>query len=126
MNEFNTTACESAVLVIDARQVIEDLQIDEAGYLELVGVFLDEVPTIREAIARALERGREPLTRVSHELGTTLGVVGATRGMHLARGIERALRAGEPVDLNAAAAAMLRELEAVAHVLRSGPSSTVP
>jgi HPt (histidine-containing phosphotransfer) domain-containing protein len=123
MNEFNTTACESAVLVIDARQVIEDLQIDEAGYLELVGVFLDEVATIREAIARALERGREPLTRVSHELGTTLGVMGATRGMRVARDIERALRAGEPVDLSAAAAAMLHELEAVVQTLRSQPAA---
>lgn len=126
MNEFNATAAQSAVLVIDVRQVIEDLQIDEAGYLDLVGVFLDEVATIREAIARALERGREPFTRVSHELGTTLGVVGATRGMHLARDIERALRAGEPVDLPMAAASLLRELEAVAQILRSGPSSTVP
>ena len=126
MNEFNATAAESAVLVIDVRKVIEDLQIDEAGYLDLVGVFLDEVPTIREAIARALERGREPFTRVSHELGTTLGVMGANRGMRLARDIERALRAGEPVDLNAAAAAMLRELEAVAQTLRSQPSSTAP
>ena len=126
MNEFNATPAESAVMVIDRQQVIEDLQIDEAGYLDLVGVFLDEVPTIREAIARALERGREPLTRVSHELGTTLGVMGATRGMRLARGIEGALRAGEPVDLNAAAAAMLRELEAVAQTLRSQPSSTAP
>jgi HPt (histidine-containing phosphotransfer) domain-containing protein len=123
MNEFNATAAESAVLVIDVRQVIEDLQIDEAGYLDLVEVFLDEVPTIRVAIARALERGREPLTRVSHELGTTLGVMGATRGMRLARDIERALRAGEPVDLSAAAAAMLRELEAVAQTLRSQPAA---
>lgn len=126
MNEFNATAAESAVLVINVRQVIEDLQIDEAGYADLVGVFLDEVPAIRKAIARALERGREPLTRVSHELGTTLGVMGATRGTRLARDIERALRAGEPVDLSAAAAAMLRELEAVAQILRSGPPSTVP
>ena len=126
MNEFNATAAESAVLVIDVRQVIEDLQIDEAGYLDLVEVFLDEVPTIRVAIARALDRGREPLTRVSHELGTTLGVMGATRGMRLARDIERALRAGEPVDLNAAAAAMLRELEAVAQTLRSQPASSAP
>ena len=124
MDEFNATAADSAVLVIDVRQVIEDLQIDEAGYLELVGVFLDEVPTIREAIARALDRGREPFTRVSHELGTTLGVVGAARGMRLARDVERALRAGEPVDLSAAAAAMLRELEAVAQALRSGPAVT--
>jgi HPt (histidine-containing phosphotransfer) domain-containing protein len=125
MNEFNATAAaaESAVLVIDVRQVIEDLQIDEAGYLDLVEVFLDEVPTIRVAIARALDRGREPLTRVSHELGTTLGVMGATRGMRLARDIERALRAGEPVDLSAAAAAMLRELEAVAQTLRSQPAA---
>jgi HPt (histidine-containing phosphotransfer) domain-containing protein len=123
MNEFNAPAAESAVLVIDVRQVIEDLQIDEAGYLDLVEVFLDEVPTIREAIARALERGREPLTRASHELGTTLGVMGATRGMRLARDIERALRAGEPVDLSAAAAAMLRELEAVAQTLRSQPAA---
>ena len=30
MNEPNATAAESAVLVIDVRQVIEDLQIDEA------------------------------------------------------------------------------------------------
>ena len=126
MNEPNATAAESAVLVIDVRQVIEDLQIDEAGYADLVGVFLDEVPTIREAIARALERGREPFTRVSHELGTTLGVMGATRGMRLARDIERALRAGEPVDLNAAAAAMLRELEAVAQALRSQPGLAAP
>ena len=128
MNEFNATAAaaESAVLVIDVRQVIEDLQIDEAGYLDLVEVFLDEVPTIRVAIARALDRGREPLTRVSHELGTTLGVMGATRGMRLARDIERALRAGEPVDLSAAAAAMLRELEAVAQTLRSQPASSAP
>lgn len=126
MNEFNATAAESSVMVIDRQQVIEDLQIDEAGYLELVGVFLDEVPTIREAIARALERGREPFTRVSHELGTTLGVVGAARGMRLARGIECALRAGEPVDLPMAAASMLRELEVVAQILRSGPASTVP
>jgi HPt (histidine-containing phosphotransfer) domain-containing protein len=126
MNELNATAAESAVMVIDRQQVIEDLQIDEAGYLELVGVFLDEVPTIREAIARALERGREPFTRVSHELGTTLGVVGAARGMRLARGIERALRAGEPIDLPMAAASMLRELEVVAQILRSGPASTVP
>jgi HPt (histidine-containing phosphotransfer) domain-containing protein len=126
MNEFNATAAESAVLVIDVRQVIEDLQIDEADYLDLVEVFLDEVPTIRVAIARALDRGREPLTRVSHELGTTLGVMGATRGMRLARDIERALRAGEPVDLNAAAAAMLRELEAVAQTLRSQPASSAP
>ena len=126
MNKHNATAAEAAVLVIDVRQVIEDLQIDEAGYLDLVGVFLDEVPTIRESIARALERGREPLTRVSHELGTTLGVMGATRGMRLARDIEGALRAGEPVDLNAAAAAMLRELEAVVQALRAGPSLTAP
>jgi HPt (histidine-containing phosphotransfer) domain-containing protein len=123
MNEFNAPAAESAVLVIDVRQVIEDLQIDEADYLDLVEVFLDEVPTIRESIARALERGREPLTRVSHELGTTLGVMGATRGMRLARDIERALRAGKPVDLNAAAAAMLRELEAVVQTLRSQPAA---
>ena len=126
MNEPNATAAESAVLVIDVRQVIEDLQIDEAGYADLVGVFLDEVPTIREAIARALERGREPFTRVSHELGTTLGEMGATRGMRLARDIERALRAGEPVDLSAAAAAMLRELEAVAQALRSQPGLAAP
>jgi HPt (histidine-containing phosphotransfer) domain-containing protein len=124
MDEFNATAADTAVMVIDKQQVIEDLQIDEAGYLELVGVFLDEVPTIREAIARALDRGREPFTRVSHELGTTLGVVGAARGMRLARDVERALRAGEPVDLSAAAAAMLRELEAVAQALRSGPAVT--
>jgi HPt (histidine-containing phosphotransfer) domain-containing protein len=123
MDEFNATAADSAVTVIDVRQVIEDLQIDEAGYLDLVEVFLDEVPTIREAIARALERGPEPLTRVSHELGTTLGVMGATRGMRLARDIERALRAGEPVDLSAAAAAMLRELEAVVQTLRSQPAA---
>jgi len=123
MNELNATAAESAVMVIDRQQVIEDLQIDEAGYFDLVEVFLDEVPTIREAIARALERGPEPLTRVSHELGTTLGVVGAARGMRLARSIERALRAGEPIDLSAAAAAMLRELEAVAQTLRSGPAA---
>jgi HPt (histidine-containing phosphotransfer) domain-containing protein len=123
MNEFSATAAESAVMVIDKQQVIEDLQINEAGYLELVGVFLDEVPTIREAIARALERGREPFSRVSHEFGTTLGVVGAARGMRLARDVERALRAGEPVDLSAAAAAMLRELEAVAQTLRSGPAA---
>ena len=123
MNKHNATAAEAAVPVIDVRQVIEDLQIDEAGYLDLVGVFLDEVPTIREAIARALERGREPFSRVSHEFGTTLGVVGAVRGMRLARDVERALRAGEPVDLSAAAAAMLRELEAVAQTLRSGPAA---
>jgi len=123
MDEFNATAADSAVMVIDKQQVIEDLQINEAGYLELVGVFLDEVPTIRQAIARALERGREPFSRVSHEFGTTLGVVGAVRGMRLARDGERALRAGEPVDLSAAAAAMLRELEAVAQTLRSGPAA---
>jgi hypothetical protein len=123
MNEFNATTAESAVMVIDRQQVIEDLKIDEAGYLELVAVFLDEVPTIRESIARAVEHGREPFTCASHELGTTLGVVGAARGMRLARGIERALRAGEPVDLSAAAAAMLRELEAVAQTLRSGPAA---
>jgi hypothetical protein len=46
--------------------------------------------------------------------------------MHLARDIERALRAGEPVDLPMAAASLLRELEAVAQILRSQPSSTVP
>lgn len=126
MNEPNATAAESAVLVIDVRQVIEDLQIDEAGYADLVGVFLDEVPTIRDAIARALERGREPFTRVSHELGTTLGVMGATRGMRLARDIERALRAGETVDLSAAAASLLRELEAVAQALRSQPGLAAP
>ena len=126
MNDFNTRAPDPATMVIDMQQVIEDLQIDEAGYLELVGVFLDEVPTIREAIARALERGREPFIRVSHELGTTLGVVGAVRGQRLARGLERALRAGEPVDLPMAAASMLRELEVVAQILRSGPASTVP
>jgi hypothetical protein len=80
MNEFNAPASDPAAMVIDMQQVIEDLQIDEAGYFELVGVFLDEVPTIRDAIARALERGREPFIRVSHELGTTLGVVGAARG----------------------------------------------
>ena len=126
MNDFNTRAPDPATMVIDMQQVIEDLQIDEAGYLELVGVFLDEVPTIREAIARALERGREPFIRVSHELGTTLGVVGAVRGQRLARGLERALRAGEPVDLSMAAATLLRELEVVAQILRSGPASTVP
>jgi hypothetical protein len=46
--------------------------------------------------------------------------------MRLARDIERALRAGEPVDLSAAAASLLRELEAVAQTLGSGPSSTGP
>ena len=126
MNEANATAAEFAVLLIDRQQVIENLQIDEAGYLDLVEVFLDEVPTIREAIARALDRGREPLTRVSHELGTTLGVIGATRGMRLARDIERALRAGEQVDLSAAAAAMLRELETVAQTLGSQLASSAP
>jgi hypothetical protein len=44
--------------------------------------------------------------------------------MRLARSIEHALRAGEPVDLSAAAAAMLRELEAVVQTLRSGPAVT--
>ena len=78
-----------------------------------------------EAIARALERGREPLMRVSHELGTTLGVVGAARGQRLARGLERALRAGEPVDLPMAAASMLRELEVVVQILSSGPATAV-
>ena len=123
MNDFNAPTPDSAALVIDMQHVIEDLQIDEAAYFELVGVFLDEVPTIREAIARALERGREPLMRVSHELGTTLGVVGAERGQRLARGLERALRAGEPVDLPIAAATLLRELEVVAQILSSGPAS---
>jgi len=124
MNEFNATTAESAVMVIDRQQVIEDLQIDEAGYLELVAVFLDEVPTIRESIARAVEHGREPFTRASHELGTTLGVVGAARGMRLARGIERALRSDEADDLPMAAATLLRELEVVAQILGSGPTST--
>lgn len=126
MNKSTAAAAEPAVMVIDRQQVIEDLQIDAAGYDELVEVFLDEVPTICEAIARALEQGREPFARVTHELGTTLGVVGATRGMRLARGVERALRAGEPVDLSMAAASMLRELDVVAQILRSGPALTVP
>jgi HPt (histidine-containing phosphotransfer) domain-containing protein len=105
--------------VIDMQRVIDDLQIDEAGYLELVAVFLDEAPRIREAMARALEQGREALIRVTHELGTTFGVVGATRGQDLARGLERALRAGEPVDLPTAAASLLRELEATSQTLQS-------
>jgi HPt (histidine-containing phosphotransfer) domain-containing protein len=126
MNDLNTPVPDSAAMVIDMQHVIEDLQIDEAGYFDLVAVFLDEVPTIRESIARALERGREPLMRVSHELGTTLGVVGAARGQRLARELERALRAGEPVDLPMAAASMLRELEVVAQILGSGPASVVP
>ena len=126
MNDISTPVPDPAAMVIDMQHVIDDLQIDEAGYIELVAVFLDEVPTIREAMARALERGREPLMRVSHELGTTLGVLGAARGQRLARELERALRAGEPVDLPMAASSMLRELELVVQILRSGPATVVP
>ncbi len=123
MNEFKTPAPDHAAMVIDMKQVIEDLQIDEAGYFELVATFLDEVPSIREGIACALASGRESFIRISHELGTTLGVVGAERGQRQARGLERALRAGEPVDLAVAAATLLRELEVVVQILRSGPAS---
>jgi HPt (histidine-containing phosphotransfer) domain-containing protein len=119
MNDSNAAGGDAAAMVIDMKHVIEDLQIDEEGYFELVGVFLDEVAPIRESIARALDSGREPFIRVCHELGTTLGVVGANRGRLLARGLERSLRAGEPVDLPMAAAALLRELDVVAQILRS-------
>ena len=119
MNDLNAAAPDSAAMVIDMQHVIEDLQIDEEGYFELVDVFLDEVAPIRESIARALDTGREPFIRVCHELGTSLGVVGATRGQRLARGLERTLRAGEPVDLPIAAATLLRELDVAAQILRS-------
>lgn len=119
MTEAVDAVPEPDPVVIDMQSVIDDLQIDEAGYLELVAVLLDEAPKIREAMACALEQGRDAFIRVTHELGTTLGVVGATRGMALARSLERALRAGEPVDMPAAAASLLRELEAIVQTLRS-------
>ena len=77
MDEFNATAADSAVLVIDVRQVIEDLQIDEAGYLELVGVFLDE-------LGHLLDRGR---LHLALDAGDIEPVVARTRqGQGLAGG----------------------------------------
>lgn len=120
MNDWNTAAHDGAAMVIDMQHVMEDMQIDEEGYFELVAVFLDEVASIRESIARAPEAGRDSFTHVCHELGTTLGVLGAFRGQGLAQGFERALRAGEPVGLSVAAATLLRELDAVAQILTAG------
>lgn len=117
MNDLSAAALDPAATVIDMQRVMEDLQIDEEGYFELVAVFLGEVASIRDSIARAPEAGRESFIRVCHELGTTLGVVGATRGQRLAQALEGALRAGEPVGLSMAAATLLRELDVVAHIL---------
>lgn len=117
MNDWNTAAHDGAAVVIDMQHVMQDMQIDEEGYFELVAVFLGEVASIRESIARAPEAGRESFTRVCHELGTTLGVLGAFRGQGLAQGFERALRAGEPLALSVAAATLLHELDVVTQFL---------
>ncbi len=120
MNDWNTAAHDGAAMVIDMQHVMQDMQIDEEGYFELVAVFLGEVASIRESIARAPEAGRESFTRVCHELGTTLGVLGAFRGQGLAQGFERALRAGEPLALSVAAATLLHELDVVTQILTAG------
>lgn len=117
MNVLNAEAPDFAAMVIDTQRVIEDMQIDEEGYFELVDVFLGEVASIRESIAHALIAGAATFIRVCHELGTTLGVVGATRGERLARRFERALRAEVSVSLPMMAATLLRELAVVAQIL---------
>lgn len=117
MNTLNAVAPDFAAMVIDTQRVIEDMQIDEEGYFELVDAFLGEVEPIRKSIAHALKAGDASFIHVCHELGTTLGVVGATRGERLARASERALRAQCRVSLPMMAAALLRELAVVAQIL---------
>lgn len=113
---------DAGVTVLDARRVMEDMEIDAEGYAELVAVFLEEVAPMRDAVTRSLSTGRESFIKVCHEFGTTLGVVGALRGERFARRLERALRADQPVDLAVAAASLLRELEVAAGLVTGGVS----
>jgi hypothetical protein len=98
MDEFNATAADSAVLVIDVRQVIEDLQIDEAGYLELVGVFLDE-------LGHLLDRGRLHLALDAGDIEPVVARTGPVDVTPVVRKID-ALIAADPVG-----AATLRALK---------------
>jgi HPt (histidine-containing phosphotransfer) domain-containing protein len=91
--------------LLDTRHAVAVLGDDDVAYREVAQVFLDHLP----AAVEALRSGYAPdeLLPVVHELGSSLGAVGALRAHRVARAIEQRWRRGQ-LDDAARSTALLR------------------
>ncbi|HEX6364386.1 MAG TPA: Hpt domain-containing protein [Albitalea sp.] len=95
--------------LLDTEQAVAGLGGSVAAYREIARVFLDHLP----AAVAALHADARPaeLLPVVHELGSSLGTVGAMRAHRVARSIEARWRQGD-VEGAAQCAAVLRAVVA--------------
>lgn len=108
------------LIVVDRAALLHSVDGDDDAALALIGVFLSTAKELVEELGRAIASGdRERFLASCHEIGTSLGIIGAARGERLARGIERSLRAGLTVDCEAAGLQLLDELKSVIALLQS-------
>lgn len=107
-------AQSSGPAAVDRDALLRAVDGDEAEALALAGVFLSTANALADELERAvLGCDGTALLASCHEIGTSLGIVGATRGERLARGIERSLRAGLTVDRETSGLQLLQELRRV-------------
>ncbi len=116
---MTATTAPSQLPVLDAQGVMRAMG-DFSGdiYREVGEVFLEDLPSMRRSL-RTAEGSAEALIPALHELANSLGVVGAQRGEALVRDLERRLRDGETLELEAVAATVHRTLKVVEQALRA-------
>ena len=95
--------------LLDADHAVAGLGGSVAAYREVAQVFLDHLPKALAALASP--GAAHELLPVVHELGSSLGTVGALRAHRVARAIEARWRGGDVNDA-AQSAALLQALVA--------------
>ena len=104
-----------AAPLLDLRVAVEVLGGSAAMHREVTEVFLEQLPALLEALSA--DAAPQRLLPVVHELGSSLGTVGAMRAHRAARALEMRWRCGEHADAARSAAELRALVAASAHAL---------
>jgi hypothetical protein len=103
--------------LLDADAVVRDLGNDREIYCEVAALFLEDLGTVRAALAAELPVGA--LLPVIHEAANSLGVIGALRGAQQVRATEQRLREGQAITLTEVRRVAAQALDDAEAALRS-------
>jgi CheY-like chemotaxis protein/HPt (histidine-containing phosphotransfer) domain-containing protein len=104
--------------VFDAAEMKKRLQLDDDLLLQIVEMFLEDVPVRRAALVAALSEGRmEELGRLAHTLKGTAANLVAETVVDAGQALETAVREGNLEPVPALQAALVRELDLLGEAL---------
>jgi HPt (histidine-containing phosphotransfer) domain-containing protein len=111
--------------VLNAEQVMRDMNDDGEIYREVAQVFLDDAHVQHGHLAAA-GSDRSAVIAIIHEVANSLGIIGASRGEQAVRQAERQLLDNPAEDLAAAVATAMSALAEAQQALRAWLATSPP